>query len=78
VSVGILNGEPLLDLNYVEDKDAEVDLNVVMTESGEFVEIQAAGEEAVFAQSALDSMLALGRKGITELLQLQNSIITKS
>jgi ribonuclease PH len=77
VSVGILNGEPLLDLNYVEDKDAEVDINVVMTESGEFVEIQAAGEEAVFGQSALDSMLALGKKGISELLELQKSILPK-
>jgi ribonuclease PH len=75
VSVGMVNGEPLLDLNYLEDKAASVDLNLVMTEALEFVEVQGSGEEAVFSQAQLDAMLGLGRAGIGKLLQIQDSLL---
>ena len=64
VSAGILDGQAILDLNYEEDKLVTVDFNLVATEDGEFVEVQGSGEEATFAGSQLDEMLALGRKGI--------------
>lgn len=64
VSVGLLNGTALLDLNYVEDKDADVDLNLVMTGKGEFIEVQAGGEEATFSQTQLDQLLKLGKHGV--------------
>lgn len=63
VSVGIVNGVALLDLNYVEDKDAAVDLNVVMTEGGHFVEVQGSGEESTFSEAELNTMLELARGG---------------
>lgn len=75
VSCGIVEETPLLDLNYVEDKDAAVDMNVVMTSSGEFVEIQGSGEEATFTEDQLTSLLALGRSGIRELHELQTKAI---
>ena len=71
VSVGMLNGEPLLDLCYTEDAAAQVDLNLVMTASGEFIELQATGEEATFSEAQLGAMLALGKAGIRELLSAQ-------
>lgn len=67
VSVGMLGSEPILDLCYVEDRDAEVDMNVVMTSSGEFVELQATAEGAPFTQSQHSEMLALAVKGLKEL-----------
>ncbi|HEY8991417.1 MAG TPA: ribonuclease PH, partial [Luteolibacter sp.] len=67
VSAGIFENEAVLDLNYPEDRDAAVDFNVVMTEAGEFVELQGSGEEAVFTGDQMNDMLALARKGITEL-----------
>ncbi len=75
ISAGICEGAALLDLCYVEDRDAEVDANIVMTDAGEFVEVQGSGEEAVFTQAQLDQLLALGRKGITELCALQDEAI---
>ena len=75
VSCGMVGGEALLDLNYVEDKDAEVDMNVVMTDAGQFVELQGAGEEATFGDDHLTSLLALARKGIRELTTLQRNAI---
>jgi ribonuclease PH len=75
VSVGIFNGAPLLDLNYIEDKDAAVDMNLVMNSRGEFIELQAAGEEATFTDVQLGALLALGRKGIGELLLRQQEAI---
>ena len=77
VSVGIFNGEPLLDLNYVEDRDAAVDMNVVMTESGQFVEVQGSGEESTFSESEMAALLALAKKGIAELLEGQRAIIAR-
>jgi ribonuclease PH len=74
VSVGIVDGVPLLDLNYDEDKSASVDLNVVMTQDGQFVEVQGAGEEATFSQAELLSMLELGGRGIAELIRAQQAV----
>jgi ribonuclease PH len=76
VSVGIVDDEPLLDLNYLEDKDASVDMNLVMTDRLEFVELQGSGEEAVFSDAQLAALLELGRGGIRRLLEIQNSILT--
>jgi ribonuclease PH len=64
VSVGLLEGVELLDLEYVEDKDADVDLNLVMTGGGDFIEVQAGGEEATFRREQLDRLLKLGKVGI--------------
>ena len=75
VSVGIVNGVALLDLNYVEDKDAAVDLNVVMTEGGHFVEVQGSGEESTFSEAELNTMLGLARGGIEELVTKQRAVI---
>lgn len=75
VSVGVVDGQPVLDLDYEEDRVASVDLNVVMTEKSEFVELQGTGEEAVFSQDDLDRMLALAKKGIAELIGKQREIL---
>ena len=71
VSVGIVNGQPVLDLDYIEDSAASVDMNVVMTGSGRFVEIQGTGEEATFDDNDLTTLLTLARTGIKELTTLQ-------
>lgn len=71
VSVGVLAGETLIDLNYEEDSQAEVDFNVVMTGSGRFIEVQGGGEGATFDPSQLNEMIALAQKGIKTLTQLQ-------
>ena len=73
VSVGIYQNQPILDLNYQEDRAATVDCNVVMTGGGQFVEIQSAGEEATFSQEQLYALLALAKKGINELSVIQKS-----
>jgi len=75
VSVGMADGVPMLDLNYNEDKDASVDMNLVMTEKQEFVELQGSGEEAVFTDAELSALLTLGRKGIGELIEVQRAAI---
>ena len=75
VSVGVLRGRSLLDLNYEEDRNAEVDMNLVMTSAGTFVEMQGAGEEATFTQDDLTEMIALGQTGITRLVALQREIL---
>jgi len=76
VSVGLVEGAPLLDLNYLEDKDASVDLNLVMTNELKFVEVQGSGEEAVFSAEELASMLELGRQGINRLIDIQNTVLS--
>jgi ribonuclease PH len=73
VSVGIVDGEPLLDLDYVEDSSAEVDLNLVMTGSGRLVEVQATAEGEPFSRDELDEMLALGALGIDEISAAQRA-----
>jgi len=75
VSCGVYQDHPVLDLNYPEDRDASVDCNIVMTEKLEFVELQSSGEEAVFSDTELTSMLSLARKGITEIVELQKAAI---
>jgi ribonuclease PH len=71
VSVGIVDGTPLLDLDYNEDVAADVDMNIVMTGTGRFVEVQGSGEEATFDKAQLMAMIDLGEKGIAELTRLQ-------
>ncbi len=77
VSCGVVNGTPVLDLNYLEDKDAAVDMNLVMTGSGEFIELQAAGEESTFTDAQLAEMIRLARVGIRELLSAQQAAIAE-
>lgn len=71
ISVGVVDGTPVLDLDYVEDSRAEVDMNVVMTGSGKFIEVQGTAEGAPFDQDTLNQMLTLARNGITQLTALQ-------
>jgi ribonuclease PH len=75
VSAGIVDGEPLLDLDYEEDSAAEVDLNLVMTGQGRLVEIQATAERAPFSREDLDQLLALGEKGIAEIGEAQREAL---
>jgi ribonuclease PH len=74
-SVGIVKGEMLLDLCYSEDSIAEVDFNVVMAGKGRFVEVQGTGESGFFTKSQMDSMIALARKGILELVSIQKKAL---
>ena len=72
-SVGVINGVPMLDLCYQEDSQAEVDMNVVMTGSGKFVEVQATAEKTAFDDAQLAELLGLARRGIGDLITLQRS-----
>lgn len=78
VSVGIVNREALLDLCYVEDVAAQVDMNLVMNSAGEFLELQGTGEESTFSEEELASMLALGKSGIRQLIELQKEVIASA
>ncbi|MEY3447125.1 MAG: hypothetical protein RIR45_1880 [Pseudomonadota bacterium] len=71
ISVGIVQGIPLLDLEYTEDSACDTDMNVVMTGAGHFVEVQGTAEGAAFSRTEMDSLLTLAEKGITELMALQ-------
>jgi ribonuclease PH len=75
VSVGIIDGVPMVDLPYIEDSRADVDMNVVMTGSGRFVEVQGTAEQMAFSRSELDTMLELAEGGIKELLAAQAAVI---
>jgi len=75
VSVGIIKGTPMLDLNYAEDSSADVDFNVVMTDRDEFVEVQGTAERFPFSTTALDELLDLGRRGVRELIAIQKKIL---
>ena len=75
VSVGMVAGRPVLDLDYVEDKDAAVDFNVVLTDEGRFVEVQGAGEESTFSQDEFQALVALGSRGVAELINLQRAVL---
>jgi ribonuclease PH len=77
ISVGLFQGEPLLDLNYIEDKDAEVDANVVMTGRGQFVEVQSSGEESTFSHEQLQQLLGLAKTGLEELAAVQRAFLLK-
>jgi len=78
ISVGIVEGEERLDLEYVEDRDAEVDANLVMTGSGKFIEVQGSGEEATFTRKQLDTLLGLGEVGIKAITAAQKSALGKA
>ena len=74
-SVGIVKGELLLDLAYAEDSQAEVDMNVIMTGAGEFIEIQGTAERKPFAKPQMDALLCLAEKGIGELIEIQRKVL---
>ncbi len=78
VSVGVLAGHPILDLEYCEDSVAETDMNLVMTDAGHFVEVQGTAEGAPFSRDELDTMLALGRQGIDALIALQRAALEQA
>jgi ribonuclease PH len=77
ISVGIVDGQAVLDLDYREDSAAAVDMNVVMTGSGRFVEVQGTGEEATFTETELAAMLKLARSGIARLIAIQRTALGK-
>jgi ribonuclease PH len=77
VSVGVFGGRELLDLAYVEDKDAEVDFNIVMTGRGQFVEVQGSGEESTFSQEQLGRLLTLAQAGLKEVSAQQTAFLAR-
>ncbi len=78
ISVGIVKGKPVLDLDYSQDVDAEVDMNIVMTGSGRFIELQGTGEEATFDDADLAAMIKLAKAGIKELTAHQKTALAKA
>ena len=77
ISVGIVQGTPLLDLEYTEDSACDTDMNVVMTGAGHFVEVQGTAEGVAFTRAEMDLLLALAEKGVAELMLLQNQSLSK-
>ncbi|MBP7574338.1 MAG: ribonuclease PH [Rhodoferax sp.] len=77
ISVGIVQGIPMLDLEYIEDSACDTDMNVVMTGAGHYVEVQGTAEGAAFSRKEMDTLLALAEKGITELVGLQTQSLSK-
>ena len=77
VSVGIVKGQPLLDLDYAEDSMAETDMNVVQTDGGHLLEVQATAEKEPFSRSLLDDLLGLADKGIEEMIRMQKDVLKK-
>ena len=75
ISVGVVGGQSVLDLDYAEDVDAEVDMNVVMTGGGRFVEVQGTGEETTFSETELVDMLALARGGLAQIREIQKQAL---
>ncbi|RCX17501.1 RNAse PH [Anaerobacterium chartisolvens] len=75
VSVGIVDGQEMLDLCYLEDSNADVDMNVVMTGRGEFIEIQATGEKAAFSKRQMDLLIGLAEEGIANLINIQKNVL---
>ncbi len=75
VSVGIFNNTPVLDLDYAEDSKAEVDMNIIMTDQGEFIELQGTGEKRAFTEQELSQLIELGKNGIATLLGKQKAIL---
>lgn len=75
ISVGIVDGAACLDLPYVEDANADVDMNIVMTESGEFIELQGTAEGGTFGRGQLDELLGLAEKGIGEIIAMQKAVL---
>jgi ribonuclease PH len=77
VSVGIYRGEPVLDLDYPEDSEAETDMNIVMNDAGRFIEVQGTAEGHAFTDDEFAAMLALARKGIDEIVAVQNEVLSR-
>jgi ribonuclease PH len=77
ISVGIVDGQPVLDLPYVEDSRAEVDMNVVMTSLGGFIEVQGTAEGAPYSRAELDTLLGLAEGGISEIITLQREMVSE-
>ena len=75
VSVGVVGGVPFLDLNYEEDSSADVDMNVVATEKGRFIELQATAEKGSFGDEEMQTMLSYARNGIAALIEKQKEIL---
>jgi ribonuclease PH len=78
VSVGLIDGQPVLDLPYEEDVRAGVDVNVVMTDADEYVEVQGTGEHATFSRPTLDALLDLAASGIRELMEIQRTVLRET
>lgn len=76
VSVGIYDGEPVLDLDYAEDSQAETDMNIVMNEAGRFIEVQGTAEGHAFSRDEFDRLLVLAAKGVDEIIELQTAAIS--
>lgn len=77
VSVGIVDGEPVLDLDYMEDSSADTDMNVIMSETGEFIEVQGTAEGAAFSRQDLNGMLDLAASGIEQIVALQREALAR-
>ncbi|HQZ68676.1 MAG TPA: ribonuclease PH, partial [Planctomycetaceae bacterium] len=75
ISVGVVNGEAVLDLDYVEDSTAAVDMNVIMTGSGKFIEVQGTAEGAPFSEETLQQLLAVGKSGTRQLTEIQRDAL---
>jgi len=75
VSVGIIGGVPMLDLDYSEDSKAHVDMNVVATDKGRFVELQGTAEGATFSEEEMNAMMALAKQGIAALVEKQKEVL---
>ena len=75
ISVGMINKEAALDLDYEEDSKAEVDMNIIMTGAGEFIEVQGTAERKPFSKDKMDTMLDLAKKGIEELFAIQRKLV---
>ena len=78
ISAGVYQDVPVLDLNYLEDRDASVDFNIVMTDKLEFVELQGSGEEATFTPAQMAEMIRLATKGVKEIVELQRAAVTEA
>ena len=78
VSVGIVDGSPMLDLNYDEDSRAEVDMNVIMTGKGRFIEVQGTAEGQPFSSNEMDKLISLAKKGIKDLIRIQKNCLGKN
>ena len=77
VSVGIYRGVPVLDLDYPEDSEAETDMNIVMNNAGRFIEVQGTAEGHAFSDDEFSAMLVLARKGIDEIIAVQNEVLQR-
>jgi ribonuclease PH len=78
VSVGVVGGKPMLDLDYAEDSTADTDMNVIMSESGEFIEVQGTAEGKLFERAELDAMLDLAASGVADIVEFQRAALAEA